>query len=225
MKICKTCLKELPDSAFYVDKRYNCYFKNCKLCHNIKTKHWRFNNPKKVKDSKKKYRLNNPEKVSNGIKQWVLNNPEKSRRIKNHWIIKNTNKINNHYNERRKTDFTFRLIRNYRSRINIALKIQGVKKSIHTIDNINCTAIIFQKYLQSLFQPNMTLLNDKPKKWHVHHLLSICSVDLRDIEQQKKVFHYTNCVPMWEDNHKKFHQRYGYKTTKEQYNEFIKSLK
>jgi hypothetical protein len=52
----------------------------------------------------------------------------------------------------------------------------------------------------------MLLENNGLKKWHIHHIIPIHTFDLNNIEEQKKAFHYTNCIPMWEDEHKKLHK-------------------
>ena len=65
---------------------------------------------------------------------------------------------------------------------------------------------IYQEYLKSLFKPGMTLKNNNKRKWVQHHPIEINSVDLSNPEQLKKVCHYTNVVPMWEDEHIEWHK-------------------
>jgi transcription termination factor Rho len=53
----------------------------------------------------------------------------------------------------------------------------------------------------------MTRENNGKKKWVKHHLIEFNEVDLSDVEQLKKVCHYTNIIPMWEDEHIALHSK------------------
>jgi hypothetical protein len=94
-----------------------------------------------------------------------------------------------------------------RSQLNNICKAQGVKKPLHTLESLGCTAIFFQNYLQSHFKPGMTKENNGKRKWIKHHIIRFKDVDLHNIEQFKKVCHYTNIIPMWEDEHIELHRK------------------
>jgi hypothetical protein len=90
-----------------------------------------------------------------------------------------------------------------------ALKSQDVKKTLHTIESLVCTAEFFQIYIQSLLKPGMTLANNGKRKWHLHHIKSCHTFNMSDPKQQRLCFHYTNIVPMWEDEHKEWHRNHS----------------
>ena len=59
-------------------------------------------------------------------------------------------------------------------------------------------------HLEAQFKPGMTWDNYGLKGWHVDHIRPCASFDLRDPEQQRRCFHYTNLQPLWaEENLKK----------------------
>jgi hypothetical protein len=95
--------------------------------------------------------------------------------------------------ERWKTDSTFRLVCNLRSRTRAALKGKG--KSAKTFRLIGCTIGALKFHLEAQFQPGMTWENYG--QWHVDHILPCCSFDLASSEEQHKCFHYTNLQPLW----------------------------
>jgi len=158
-------------------------------------------NIKEATQRNKQFCLKNPKYAKQHSKQWREKNPEKLK----HYKFEKRREFNEYARNRRKTDSSFRIITCLRSRMNCALKSQGVKKSLHTIEGLGCTKEFYQNYIQSLFKPGMTLANDGKRKWQQHHPIELASVDLRNVEQQKKVFHYTNVVPIWEDEHRRLH--------------------
>jgi hypothetical protein len=73
------------------------------------------------------------------------------------------------------------------------------------MEYLGCTVEFFKNYIQSLLKPGMTIENKEPRKWHLHHIKYCHRFNLKDPEQQKLCFHYTNIVPMWEDEHMALH--------------------
>jgi len=156
----------------------------------------------------KKWHLAHKEEQNLKSKQYNSKNKEE---IKQHRLNPiNKNRCNKLRRERRKKDPIYRMICNMRSRNRYALKSQGVKKTLHTIESLGCTKEFFKDYIQSHLKPGMTLENNGKRKWVQHHPIECWKCNLKNIEEQKKCFHYTNIIPMWEDEHKALHAKNPY---------------
>ena len=159
----------------------------------LSKKKWRSEHKEEIKIKDKKYRAEHKNE-SQLYHQQYNSNP----------IVKKRH--NDRHKERTKTDATYVTTRNLRARNNAALKSQGVKKTMHTLESLGCTALEFQTHMISNFKPGMTKENNGKRKWVQHHIIGFDDVDLHNIEQLKKVCHYTNIIPMWEDEHIEWHK-------------------
>lgn len=54
-----------------------------------------------------------------------------------------------------------------------------------------------REHIAKQFKPGMSWANYGFDTWHIDHIRPCASFDLRDPEQQKKCFHYTNLQPLW----------------------------
>lgn len=107
-------------------------------------------------------------------------------------------------NEKSKTDISFKILKNLRSRIRFALKKGKIKKADTTENLLGCSVPDFKKYFTSLFKEDMTWDNFMNGEIHIDHIIPCSKFDLKDEEQQKICFHYTNLQPLWGvDNLKK----------------------
>jgi len=141
---------------------------------------------------------------------------------KNHYIIhcdeiktksaiwQSTNKehrrvyMQGYMKERYNTDILYKLINNIRHRIKEAIKHGHGTKLNSSTELLGCTVEKCREHLESLFQEGMTWENHGNFGWHIDHIRPCASFDLRDPEQQKQCFHYTNLQPLWaEDNLRK----------------------
>lgn len=93
------------------------------------------------------------------------------------------------------TDLNYKLRCRLRSRIWCALKAQKSKKSSRAQELLACDMDFFRTFLESQFTPEMSWEN-YGSYWHVDHIIPLASLDLRDSEQQKRAFHYSNCRPL-----------------------------
>ena len=157
----------------------------------------------------KQYNLKHLKEKKLCNQRWYSKNKNKQKLYKLNPI--NKNRSNKLKRERNKNDPTVKIVNNVRSRNRSAFKSQGVKKTMHTIELLGCTALEFKSYIIRHFTTGMTEKNNKKKKWVQHHIIEFNDVDLHDIEQLKKVCHYTNIIPMWEDEHKELHAKKGFK--------------
>ena len=143
---------------------------------------------------------------------WYKRNPEKRKEICKKYYLKHKDKIKakrkinrlkQNENARRRTkereigDINFKLKRRLRHRLYLAIKKEFKKGS--AIEYLGCSMKNFKEYIASKFQPNMSWENYGD--WHIDHIKPCASFDLRDFEQQKVCFHYSNLQPLWaEDN-------------------------
>lgn len=96
-----------------------------------------------------------------------------------------------------------KLATNYRSRMRIALKHQGVKKNSKTEATLGCSFAFFRQWIEMQFKPGMDMAN-YGKVWVVDHIIPVAAFDLFNPEELKRCFHYTNCQPLFkEENHSK----------------------
>lgn len=93
------------------------------------------------------------------------------------------------------SDSSFRLMRLLRTRVTNALAGKS-KKSAKTTELIGCPWVWAEVHLESLFKPGMTWENHGPV-WHVDHIKPCAAFDLRDPEQQKACFHWSNLQPLF----------------------------
>lgn len=99
-------------------------------------------------------------------------------------------------------DINFRMKKNLRGRIYVALK-RGVK-SESTMKLLGCSIDYFKKYFESLFTDGMNWEVYLEGGIHIDHIIACKHFDLTKPEEQKKCFHYTNLQPLWElDNLRK----------------------
>ena len=189
-----------PEKAKAYKKAHNkAYYETNKEKISAQRKAYREANKEKYKAYHKAYREANKEKNKAYHKAYYQANKEK----KNAWDLA-------YQKNRRKTDPTYRLIKNMRSRINGALK--GKNKSKSTMQLIGCTIDELWLHLEKQFYPHpktgkpMTRENHGfgEDYWHVDHYKPCAKFDLSDPEQQKICFRYTNLQPLWQtDNFSK----------------------
>lgn len=109
---------------------------------------------------------------------------------------KEYNKRTSNYQVARcKVDPVFKLERNLRNRLYHALKNQKEDKKYRTKQLTGCELPFLKGYLEAKFTEGMSWENHG--EWHIDHIKPCCSFDLKDEEEQKKCFHYTNLQPLW----------------------------
>jgi hypothetical protein len=62
---------------------------------------------------------------------------------------------------------------------------------------LGCSINEFKKHLESKFSNGMSWDNYGSGGWHIDHVLPCAVYDLKDPDEQKKCFHYSNLQPMW----------------------------
>lgn len=229
MKTCKYCNIAKPFCLFGLDKskkdQYNIY---CKECVRKKTKIYKEKYPSKAKEAIRKWKVTNITSVREYRKKYYQTNmsiekqaskeyrkqnrqniakKEKEYRDKNRTIYlekkkqyfqKNKHKHAKYVRDRRLYDSSYRLVLSLRDRVRHA--INGNNKSAHTLALLGCSVDQLWTHLEKQFTEGMTRDNHGRNGWHIDHIIPCSSFDLRDPEQQRKCFHYSNLQPLWADD-------------------------
>lgn len=82
-----------------------------------------------------------------------------------------------------------------RRRMGMAFKNNS--KTGKTLDVLGCSIEQLRGHLQGMFRDGMTWNNYGRRGWHIDHRRPLKSFDLRDVEQVKAAFHFTNLQPLW----------------------------
>lgn len=176
----------------------------CKNCKSIQNKNYRIKHKNEIKSTKQKYYKKNRRKLRQNIKKYQSLHKLYYREWHKQYKKQNSDhlrKYKREYNQlRRKSDISFRILNNLRSRLNSAIKYN--RKSLTTIKLLGCSIQELKQYLESQFKSGMTW--DNYGDWHIDHILPCAIFDMSDPEQQKICFYYTNLQPLWKlDNIKK----------------------
>ncbi len=83
------------------------------------------------------------------------------------------------------------------TRIRVSLRRAGASKSRKTCELLGCSVAEAKVHLERLFKPGMTWENFGFYGWHIDHIRPCSSFDLRDPEQQRACFHFSNLQPLW----------------------------
>lgn len=200
--LCKKCshenkkkwTKRNPEKVREYSKNY--YHKDTEAAKK-KVKDWQKANPHKIREYNKKWKDNNRDLVSQYKIDWVKKNPEKVKNSKKKWRHNNPEYGKNWDKMRRNSDSSYKLIKNIRTRLHLALKNNSKKSS--TLSYLCCTIEQFKQHLESQFKEGMSWDNygNKSENWSIDHIIPCAVFDHSDEEQIKKCWHYTNMQPMW----------------------------
>lgn len=111
------------------------------------------------------------------------------------------------WQRRAMSDPEFRITKNLRSRIHVALK-RGIK-SASTMQLLGCTIEQFIKHFESLFKDGMNWSRYMNGEIHIDHIKPCASFDLTKEEDQRICFYYKNLQPLWELDNLKKGSKYG----------------
>ena len=153
------------------------------------------------KEYYKEYNLKNKEQIAKRQKEYYLKNMEyfKEYRLKNkeylkEWFLKNKQHTRDYERNKYRTNINFKLRKNCRNRIRMALK--GNFKSASTRELIGCTIDELRSHLESLFEPWMTWENQGLGGWDVEHIKAMTKFDLTSPRQQQECCNWSNLQPM-----------------------------
>lgn len=223
--LCNGCGVEKPLSDFEFRKDSQTYRKTCQKCRNA-AKSRSLMSPEKLKTIREVDKIkqrNRREKSKDTInaqrresykenKETILEKNKKWR--KENWEAVSKQRKESGYNRRsqkrwyhNKGKFNLQHVisERLRSRVRKALKDGGDKsaeKAASTMQLIGCSVEELIGHLESQFEKGMSWGNYGD--WHIDHIRPCISFNLKDPDQQKICFHYTNLQPLWaQENLKK----------------------
>jgi hypothetical protein len=116
------------------------------------------------------------------------------------WKLDNPDYMRNYTRERYQNDLQFRLIKNLRRRLTLALK--GNYKAGSAVSDLGCTVEQLKLWFMYQFQLGMTWENYG--EWEIDHVKPLSSFDLTNREQLLEAVNWHNLQPLWKkDNREK----------------------
>lgn len=152
----------------------------CKSCNSIQCKEYKMRNKQLISDYNKIYKSNHKEEISKYNQQYHSDNKE---------VIQKRHNKNDV--ERRKNDPAFKLAHTCRTRMNKAIKGNGIK----SLKLIDCSTIFLKEWLEFNFKKEMTFENHG-SYWHIDHVIPCSVFDLKDTDEIKHCFRWTNLQPL-----------------------------
>lgn len=111
---------------------------------------------------------------------------------------------------KRHTDIAFNIERKLRSRLRLAIKLDGGEKRHGTEEMLGCSFEEFREHLKSKFTEGMTMEKVLSAEIVLDHKIPCSLFDLENEEEQLKCFHYSNIQPLWKyDNDIKYDKYMG----------------
>lgn len=206
MKSCIKCGEEKDETLFVKGKN------SCKECEKEYKKQHALKNKELLKAKSKQYYEKNKESIKlksknnyNKNKQKKLEyqksyseeNKDKIKEYKSEYYHLNKDKIrkykNEYQNRKRKEDPIFRLKYVISRTIRRSLKCKGISKSKRSIEVLGCSVEFFKKYLEDMFDDNMSWEN-YGTYWDIDHIIPLSTANTE--EDVLKLNHYTNLQPL-----------------------------
>ncbi len=184
---CSKCGMDKSPEEFYVHRT------KCKQCVLDECKIYRENNKEKIRNRLAKKNKGNKERVAQKQLEY-RNRPGHDDTFNAYYRTEEQKqKRRNRYKIRAKTDIQYKIKKNLRTRIYLALS--GINKSGSMSEFLGIDIDGFKIYLECMFYEGMTWGNYG--EWHIDHKIPCSFYDLSDVDNQKKCFHYTNLQPLW----------------------------
>jgi hypothetical protein len=104
-------------------------------------------------------------------------------RLDPQWVLAQRARRQRRAKIRRQTDLRYRLLKVIRTRIYIALKRAGQKKTLRTNKLIGCSPTFLREYISKQFLPGMSW--DNYGEWHIDHIRQCTMFDLSKVSEQR----------------------------------------
>lgn len=109
---------------------------------------------------------------------------------------------------RKKTDISFKLERNIRTRLYQAFTSQYLNKRQSTMKYVNCRPIFFKNWIEFQLYDGMTMEN-YGEIWHIDHCKPCCKFDFSIDDDVYKCFHWSNMRPYLSQKNLSKHSSYN----------------
>ena len=147
----------------------------------------------------------NREKRIKVCKAWLVKNKDTYLSYKKEYNALPINKLRRNLFRRNKhkTNKSFVISCNLRSAFYRSIKSQFTSKLDKTLNLLGCSIEQLKQHLESKFYLNketgemMTWDNYGFYGWHIDHIIPVSKFDLKELEQQKQCFHWSNLQPLW----------------------------
>ena len=175
------------------------------LCRQCYQKQYRNSHQKHIKQQKLQWFKDHKELIVERARKQYQENPKKRQLACKRYQSLHKDKIREYETtyerERKKYDVQFKLIKDIRKRINIAIK--NNQKAGSVLRDLGCSISELKSHIESLWQPGMTWQNrgKGDGKWQLDHVIRLANFTLSDREQFRKAVHYTNLQPLWDQDH------------------------
>jgi hypothetical protein len=208
MKTCYACNRSLPETEFGIRRVNKSGLNNrCKECCRQHCREHYATHREQIRASAAIHRPKHRERNRIKTAEWYLANHDRALKAQKEYAKRNRHIITAKKRERRKNDPYYRLVTNLRSRVKGVL--DGAIKSAPTLKLLGADIASVRRHLESKFLPGMSWENYGFHGWHVDHIRPCASFDLRDQEQQKQCFHYTNLQPLWAADNIRKHAKWA----------------
>lgn len=184
MKVCAECKieKETPEGFRKNASQEDGFDYWCKACRSVWEKNWRKANPRSAKETNRRNYVNHREaRILSAKEYYAANKPG----------VRETQRV--YEREREKTDLNFKARRRLRLQIRNATLAAGGKKGT-TESLIGCPIENFRLHISNQFVDGMSWEN-WGEVWEIGHRKPAASFDLRDLEQQKECWNFSNLFP------------------------------
>ncbi len=191
LKKCSICLEIKPHKEFYrLKKNGNKLQPRCKKCFS----EYHFKNREIRLLKMNKHYDKNKEIIKISVKKWRT---------------ENKHKVNSNQRRKIKENKQYKIAKNLRSRVLIALKAQLQNRKGKTYDLLGCNMEFFIKHIESQFKKGMSWDNYGLYGWHLDHIKPCAAFNLSIKENQYKCFYYSNYQPLWRIDNIKKGAKYG----------------
>lgn len=162
-------------------------------------------NKQKLLLRNKERRINNPEYYKNYEKERYSKNPEFYKKRWKDYLKKGREVVNTNRRNKYSNDLNYKISCIMRNRFYKSVKRKKITNS--SISFLGCSIDEFKEHIEKKFLIGMNWDNWKYNGWHIDHIIPLSRFNLKDKNEIKKAFHYSNLQPMWGiENIKKYNK-------------------
>lgn len=160
---------------------------------------YREKNKAALKLKKAKYAKCNCDKLRKYHAKYREENREKARERQERYRARHQKRIVERQRvwsaNKRSADPVYRAIVSARTRLGIAIRAGGYKKSATSQRLLGCSWEAFVKHIEAHFTDGMSWENYGFRGWHIDHVVPVSSA--KTLEELIPLLHYTNLQPLW----------------------------